>query len=90
MDRAFQLSVLQKKIAYAKSTDPNQVCKGINDIMSILTLLAIDDANLLEPLETAFEIADVALGIGELQLSSMYARQVENLIDDFADKVKGL
>ena len=88
MDRAFQVSTLWQKVRLTRSANPTIVCNGISDIESILVLLSIDDDDLLEPLHTAFDVADVALGFGETQLEGPHAMQVQNLLDDFTNKLK--
>ena len=89
MDRQFQISTLWQKLEYAKSDNPDKVCKGISDIRAVLSVLNIDDAEIIDPLETAFEVADVALGFGEDRLEGFYANQVRSLLDEFTLKVKG-
>lgn len=88
MDRSFQLEIIRQKIEYAKSTDANLVCNSINDIFAVLKILGVKDVSLINPLETAYEIADVSLGLGEEQLIGMYANQVLNLLEEFSDKAK--
>jgi hypothetical protein len=89
MDREFQISTLWQKLEYAKSDNPSKVCNGINDIRAVLSILNIDDAEIVDPLDTAFEVADVALGFGDDRLEGTYANQVRNLLDEFTLKIKG-
>jgi hypothetical protein len=88
MDQDFQISVLWQKVDFARSANPTIVCNAITDINSVLAMLSINDDDLLEPLDTAFEVADMALGFGETKLEGTYAHQVRNLIDEFAQRLE--
>ena len=89
MDRDFHLSVLRQKVDRAKSNDPRQVFDSIDDIRTVLALIEAEDEYSLDTLEGGFEVADVALGLGDERLESAYAQQVLKLIDDFAGRAEG-
>jgi len=88
MDREFQITTLWQKLDFARSANPTNVCNGITDMKSVLRLLNADSSDLIDPLDTAFEVADVALGFGEIKLEGPYANQVRNLLDDFEKRAR--
>ena len=88
MDTSFHFAAIYQKVEVAKSTNATLVCDSISSILRILDMLGIDDDSVIAPLETAYDIADVSLGLGEELLNRMLANQITHLLEDFSSKLK--
>ena len=61
------LEYFRKKSDLAKSDDAGTTCKIVDELMIDLIELNIVDSSILEPLEVAFDVADVAEAGAELE-----------------------